>query len=288
MKSQEWVVGLLSVLVIILAGYLFTSQSHNDYQKLLRRCSSSNQNKYANCVGEELLDYSNKNPIKTGDLLSYVYQNASKEAPIDLRLFSDYSHDVGMILAGKKLDLTEASKVCGESFMGGCMHGFVMDRLDEESFDAAQLTAMTNYCEPLKNSKQPSHSYMNCLHGVGHEYWAKGRTNLNQALAYCDKLSKTSYKNACWSGVIMEYSKNGISTGHHSHSVTARIDVPCQDLDEQYRLICYTSEGSYRQYYPGKESIGVTQKYCDSSPAAYRSSCKTAASERLKLATGKL
>lgn len=288
MKSQKWVIGSLVFLIIILGGFiLLNSYRQNDYQSILNTCANTNQNKYASCLGKELLDYANKNPDKTGKLLTYIYHNARHEKPIDLRLLSEFSHHAGMVLASKQLNLSEAAQACGSSFKGGCLHGFVMDRLDDETFDPDQITTMNDYCIPLKKSGQMNSFYMNCLHGVGHEFWAKGHTDLNHALAFCDNLVRKDYKYACWSGVIMEYSKTGTSTGHHSHAMTADKDVPCQGLDAKYQQICYTSQGSYRQYYPGKENIEVTYKYCASVPSGYTISCKAAATDRLKLAVGK-
>jgi hypothetical protein len=286
-SNKLYVLSFVALLIISLGGLFYIHQSRdNEYQTYLQNCNNANQVKYANCLGDEVLTFANTNPSKTGEFLDYIYKNARNMQPIDLRSLSDDSHYAGMLMADKPFDLPEAAKACGDSFEGGCLHGFVMERLDDSYVAPDRLSAMADYCKPLKGSTAQNIQYLNCLHGVGHEIWAKGRTTLNSALAYCNPLQQESLKDACWSGALMEYSKTGVSVGHHSHTPVGVVALPCATLQAQYQAVCYTSQGAYSQYEPNHETPEASYKYCETIPSKYRESCKAAVSDRLNLAVG--
>ncbi|MFI5271093.1 MAG: hypothetical protein ACHQT9_03555 [Candidatus Saccharimonadales bacterium] len=278
---------LIMVLVISVTflGYIFASHSWNkQYDSMLTKCISPIEEQYAKCIGNSLLSFANQNPTKIGEFQDYVYKNANKKEPIDLRYFSDYSHYVGMNLADKPVSLNQAATFCGNSFLGGCLHGFVMENLDTKNVTGNKLTSFISFCSPLQNM---TFQYLNCLHGVGHEFWAKGLTSLNKDLGYCNGLSGPEYKNACWSGIFMEYSKSGKSNGHHLHTKVGVISIPCEQLSAIYQGTCYAAEGSYRQYYPNQEPQATTDKYCKSIPKNYTQVCLDGINTRMNIEIGK-
>jgi hypothetical protein len=289
MKSLKIHPGLLLGLLVVamlLTSSLYLNREQSGYSKILQKCDSSNKARYSDCLKDQLLSFADTNPASAGQFMTYIYHNARRLQPIDLRSFSDSSHSAGMLMAGRHIDLIQAAKDCGDSFEGGCLHGFVMEKLDNTHVSPDRLSAMTEYCRPLEGNTGQSTPYLNCLHGIGHEIWAKGRTTLGSALSYCDPLHQEYLKNACWSGVLMEYSKTGVSTGHHSHTAVGVVELPCAALKVQYQATCYSAEGSYSQYEPNHETATDSYKYCGTIPAQYRVSCNAAVTTRLNLAVG--
>jgi hypothetical protein len=273
------------VITVTYLGYIFTSHSFNkQYDSMLTQCISSTEEQYAKCIGKSFLSFADQNPTKIGEFQDYVYANANKKELLDLRYLSDYSHYVGMELADKPIDLNQAAMFCGNSFLGGCLHGFVMEKLDYKNVTGNKLTSFISFCAPLQNT---TIQYMNCLHGVGHEFWAKGLTSLNQDLGYCNGLNSPEYKSACWSGIFMEYTKSGKSNGHHLHTKVGIVSLSCEQLSTGYQATCYESEGSYRQYYPNQEPLATTNDYCKSIPKTYTQGCLDAVSARMDIAVGK-
>jgi hypothetical protein len=199
---------------------------------------------------------------------------------VDLRPLSETAHYVGMELSGLHVDLRQALRDCGYAFKAACMHGFVMERLDREP-GRQSARGLISFCQPVKDE---SGYYENCLHGVGHELWARTRLSLNGALDLCDPLHSPADRSACWSGVLMEYSKGGARTGRHSHAPAGRRLLPCGSVAARFQEVCTYAQASYRQYVPGWESPRTTYDRCLAAPHAERLTCMTLVSERLRIA----
>jgi hypothetical protein len=235
-----------------------------------------------------MLTYGYRHPRTAGALLSYVSLHADDSGRrADLRQLSQTAHYVGMELSVLHLTLGEALEDCGYAFKAACMHGVVMERLDRQQPAAAHVAAehlvrsFLGFCAPVAGD---TGYYRNCLHAVGHELWARTRLSLAQTLGLCDVLRRGPDLDACWSGVLMEYSEGPRANGRHLHAPAGRRSLPCSSLNVRQREVCTYAEASYRQYVPGWEPPRTTYGRCATSPRAYRLECMTLVSERLLIA----
>jgi hypothetical protein len=253
------------------------------YTHLLRSCPDSRAQRYISCVNAAVLEYTYQHPQATGAVLGYVADHARDGGrSVDLRPLSDTAHYAGMELAARHLGLGQALGDCGYAFKAACMHGFVMDRLDRAQLPRPRLVrGLLDFCLPVKDN---SGYFENCLHAVGHELWARTRLSLNDTLALCDPLRRAADLSACWSGVLMEYSKGDPVKGRHAHSPAGKRMLPCRSLAASYQAVCTFAEASYRQYIPGWEPPRVTYERCAAAPPAHRLRCMTLVSERLLIA----
>ncbi len=277
--------GLLAALALALCGAAVTLAQGTDapYGGLLTSCQDRRGQAYVSCVSGAVLQYSYQHPHAAGALLGYVADHGRDGGRnVDLRLLSPTAHYAGMELSALPLSLGQALGDCGDAFKAACMHGFVMERLDHQLGRGRQLLrTFLGYCLPVRRDRD---HYENCLHGVGHELWARTRQPLDDALALCDPLGSPSDRSACWSGVLMEYSEGSAVKGRHSHTPAGERMLPCRSLTERYREVCTYAEASYRQYIPGWEPPRTTYERCMTAATAYRLRCMTLVSERLLIA----
>jgi hypothetical protein len=253
------------------------------YAPLLSGCAESRTQPYLDCVSSALLGYSYRHPQATGTLLSYVFVHAREyRRRADLRPLSETAHFAGMELAALPLTLPQALSDCGYAFKAACMHGFVMERLDYKRVSPTELVhSFLSFCLPVQSN---TGYYENCLHGVGHELWARTHLSLGGTLALCDAVHGEADQSACWSGVLMEYSKGERAKGHHSHTPAGKRNLPCTSLAPRFQQTCTYAEASYRQYVRGWEPPSTTYERCTTAPPAYILGCMTLVSERLLLA----
>lgn len=193
----------------------------------------------------------------------------------DRRILSDSIHDVGMTLAHMYTDPVQAMKACSLNWYGGCVHGIAMEYLDDNPNRSA---ALLETCQALSDRSISQ----NCIHGIGHIMWAQNKgLSLNSVLNKCptDELQK----NACASGIFMEFTKNDTSgTKTHSHHKVGSRKLPCQIVDEEFRDNCMLSEASYQNYYP-EQSTENAFSYCNSIPTGLRADCYMLIKQRLDL-----
>jgi hypothetical protein len=187
-----------------------------------------------------------------------------------------------MELSVRHVGLGQALGDCGYAFKAACMHGFVMERLDRAHLSRPRLVrGLLEFCLPVRYD---TGYFENCLHAVGHELWARTRLSLNDTLALCDPLRRAADLSACWSGVLMEYSKADPVKGRHAHTPAGKRTLPCGSLAVRFQAVCTYAEASYRQYIPGWEPPRVTYERCAAAPAAYGLRCMMLVSERLLIA----
>ena len=275
-----WVSGGVA-LAACCAIFVLGSSPDAHYATLVRDCRQSRAQAYVSCLSGTVLQYAYQHPRAAGALLSYVFAHARDGGrAVDLRPLSETAHYAGMELAALPLGLVQALADCGHAFKAACMHGFVMERLDYGA-RRAPVASFLGFCRPVKPD---SGYYENCLHAVGHELWARTRLSLNATLALCAPLRDTEDMSACWSGVLMEYSKGHAVKGRHSHAPAGRRQLPCSSLSAEFHEICTYAEGSYRQYIAGWEPPRTTYERCAAAPRAERLGCMRFVSERLLIA----
>jgi hypothetical protein len=278
------IISIIALLGIFGSWALIKANSERaDYQAVINSCDKAETNKFASCLSGAMLTYTQKHPEQTGSLLTYVYSHVRSSRNIDVRLLSDTAHRAGMMLSMENYSLKKALPMCGNSFKSACMHGFVMMSLDMYSLpQPTMITDFLNYCQVIKNNNL----YPQCIHGVGHELWAKTNLDLNQTLKLCSKFNQGYDETACQSGILMEYSKGASSRGQHSDMPSGKEKLPCTSLNVAYQGTCFIAEASYRQYIPGWESPATTYTYCSSILKNYQFACMEATSERLLMAKG--
>jgi hypothetical protein len=284
-RPRTLLLWLVAGLAVALGGAAVTRERGADapYGRLLQSCRESRAQRYLSCLRAAVLQYAYEHPQKAGSLLGYVAEHGRDgESRVDLRQLSATAHYVGMELSVRPLSLADALRDCGDAFKAGCMHGFVMERLDRDAGSGRRLLpTFLGYCRPVSSD---SDLYENCLHGVGHELWARTRLPLGDTLGLCDRLAGSADRSACWSGVLMEYSEGMTVKGRHGHRPAGERTLPCGSLAARYREVCTYAEASYRQYVPGWEPALTTYERCDAAPRADRLHCMALVSERLLIA----
>lgn len=275
---------LLFIPIIILSGYLikiYTSQSFYKQEALQisKECSDNNR---VECLNIKIISYISKHPDRTG-ILFEAFWELEKNGILndDPRIFSDIAHDAGMTLANSNTPLDKALVFCGTTFKQGCIHGVIMEYIDNRYPSEIEVSKLFDFCRKVSIE---NYIYKNCLHGVGHELVVKNKAPIQTVLGLCDSLSaKESF--ACASGVLMEYSKGTSGSGMHSHTPIGKKDLPCSGLDDKYKPVCYASAGSYRQYEPEQEDFSKSYNFCFASPKEYINDCLVGLSERAILAS---
>ena len=223
----------------------------------------------------EILTEVRNHPETTARIFDHLWELAVEGGiESDPRIFSDIAHDAGMIIGDQGIDLVTAFSYCGTSFKQACMHGVIMEYIDRMHMHNNSVPEMLYLCDVFSDSL----SKRNCYHGVGHEFAATMHGTLIQTLSFCKNLHpEESMESACESGVLMEYSKEP----------TEFKELPCKDLPDEFKRVCYASEGSYQQYYPGQKEFFASYQYCSAVPKQYVLSCMLGVSERALMATAK-
>lgn len=260
------------------------SQLQSQSQQIAEDCAPEiTQQARKNCYESKILLAINDDPTQTNKIFTDFWTLAVEhKISDDPRIFLDPAHEAGMMLASEKIPLEEAFAYCGTTFKQGCMHGYIMEYIDDAYPKEIDPKTLKTVCENIKDPL----SKINCIHGLGHELTAKIKKDLPEVLSSCKNIAETTSEiSACESGVFMEYTKGAPGTGNHSHNAVGLVRLPCYKLGSEYQKTCIASEGAYRQYNPGHEDFKTTYEYCLSNDSEYIPSCMLAVSERAIIAT---
>lgn len=162
-------------------------------------------------------------------------------------------------------------RFCDASFSFGCYHGFFGQAFAHggvESIEELDAVCVRSF-GPLGTG---------CQHGIGHgvlEY--VGYQNISEALALCDKTTKSAPLLGCVSGVFMEYNTPLVGISDTLVPETRKFsegsaDEPCRLVPEQYKKSCYFELGGWLEsaLYGDDAHIG---EVCSSFSAEWRSLC---------------
>ena len=58
-------------------------------------------------------------------------------------------HDVGMLLMSKGMSIDEATQICNLNFRGACVHGVIMEHIDD-AYENIDAKILIQECELLK------------------------------------------------------------------------------------------------------------------------------------------
>ncbi len=250
-------------------------------QDFVNECKKFYKNDQVSCFKNKVLSKLDQSPSSAGDLLYAIWRAPqTNNLIVDLRAFSPLAHEVGMELANKNIALEGAINYCGHSFKDACIHGVIMEYIDKNYFGNTPASDFIGLCNSLSlNERQ----YKNCAHAIGHELRAKVLGSDTAIVVLCDYF-KNQYRFACASGVFMEASTGNSGTGYHSHAAVGKTSFDCLKILLDYRHICYSSAGSYRQYEASREPWQETFKFCSHAPKIYQADCFAGADERLLMA----
>lgn len=269
-----------AVLIFIFLAALLFFNKNNSTSKIVDSCKNSNY-KQIKCIEDKILTETDKDPKQTGALLKSLW--LSKDQSLDLRAFSPLAHQVGMSLAGKPIDLSEAIIDCGQSFKDACVHGVIMEYIDKHFFVSKTEPKFLHLCNSLK-AQVNQRQYKDCVHAIGHELRAKILGTNNQVLIWCSNFS--GFFSACAGGVFMEASKGNNGIGYHSDEPVGRAAINCNQIPSIYKHACYFSIGSYRQYEVRAELWKETFRLCSYAPVLYKNDCYGGIDERLLMSKG--
>jgi hypothetical protein len=162
-------------------------------------------------------------------------------------------------------------RFCDASFSFGCYHGFfgqVFARKGVESITELDAVCVHAF-GPLGTG---------CQHGIGHgvlEY--VGYQNIREALALCEKTTKSAPLLGCVSGVFMEYNMPlvGISEAlapENRKFSEETADEPCRLVDGSYKKSCYFELGGWlaNSLYDNDAHVGDV---CSSFSTEWRALC---------------
>jgi hypothetical protein len=254
----------------VIFAYMFLRSEFFFVMKMNYLCKSVSEEEREGCLQKAILDYVHRHPEKTKELFGTIIEFLKiGYLSDDMRVFSPIIHEVGMLFVEDGISIDGAVEICPFSLRGGCLHGVLMEDIDDRYSDA-DTGAFMNICEALK--PKGVFVYENCIHAIGHEFAAKSHGSLNDMLKLCSK-SSLGVRDQCLYGVFMEYSKGEAGSGHHSEKPTGKYNLPCSSLDYRYKKICYTSAGFYRQYEAESEPFETTYRFCTTVPEMYQEDC---------------
>lgn len=235
------------------------------------------------CFESQILTTINDYPKETNNIFTGLWKLAvDGKISDDPRIFIDAAHEAGMMLESAKISLPKAFTYCGTTLKQGCMHGYVMEYIDDTYPKQINPKTLKTICEQIHDPL----SKINCIHGLGHGLAAKLKKDLTTVLDTCSEIAQTPIEfSACESGIFMEYTKGTAGSGRHTHEPIGTISLPCPQLPDKYQRTCIASEGAYRQYNQGHEDFKTTYNYCFSNKPEYVPSCLMAVSERAIMST---
>lgn len=124
--------------------------------------------------------------------------------------------------------------VCDDRFLYGCVHELIGQAIVHEGM--AIITQLDQIC-----AARNGQTAVSCQHGIGHgilAYLGYRDENLQEALEWCDQLTRLSETGGCYGGVFMEYNLR-LMTGEKTEvRVNEDHHYPCTTLDSPYRPAC--------------------------------------------------
>ncbi len=281
-KLAIWLSG--AVVIIIVGGYIINLVINNSIgkQKALQMSDSCRGNDRVECLSAQITTYSSYFPKETRNIFDEFWK-LEKDGMLsdDSRIFSDIAQNAGVALIEKDVSLDKSLLYCGTTFNGECIRGAVMQYVDTEYPSDIEPQKLFKLCQSVSKDRD---TYLNCLHGVGHELTAKNDLAPRDVLDLCGSLSGEELS-ACTSGALMEYSKGAAGSGSHSDLPVGKIELPCIDLKDRDQSVCYSSAGAFRQYEPKQEDFSKSYDFCFISPKEHINDCVMGLSERVLLAT---
>lgn len=236
-------------------------------------CNKSTIKEKQECFQEKILHRTQEKPELTKEIFDTIW-NLAKEGKVanDMRLFSPILHEAGMLFVEDAFSLNHGIQLCTLAFRGGCIHGVIMEFIDNK-YTGISPRKMMQECNALANENGESVSILkNCVHALGHEFAAKSVRDLNSTLFLCEYMP-TLYRDDCLYGVLMEYSKGAVRNGRHSENPVGKHDPNCLLIDNKFKNVCYLSLGFYRQYEAESESWEKTYRFCEQTPNKYKEDC---------------
>jgi hypothetical protein len=261
-----------------------TSSQRELAEDIAKKCApQTTYHERKTCFESQILTTINDYPKETDNIFTGLWALAVEgKISDDPRIFIDAAHEAGMMLESAKISLPTAFTYCGTTLKQGCMHGYVMEYIDDTYPKQINPKTLKTICEHIGDPL----SKINCIHGLGHGLAAKIQKDLTSVLATCKDIAETPIEfSACESGIFMEYTKGTAGSGRHTHQPIGTISLPCDTLPDQYQRTCIASEGAYRQYNQGHEDFKTTYDYCLSHKQEYIPSCMMAVSERAIMST---
>jgi hypothetical protein len=281
-KYKVYIFFLIITLVLVCTFYAVKKTNPN--QSTIGECGNLLQNNLRNCL-QEIKKLAQSNPQSGIKMLNEVWVKAEKEeVKGDLRLFSPVAHNIGMGLVDKGYRLGEAIKICGYSFKDACVHGAVMEFIDKKYPGNVSSKKFIGLCDSL-GDRINNLQYQNCVHGIGHELRAKIH-GVNEDLVLLCNYFASNYRNACASGILMEFSKGNTGDGFHVDSEVGSVSFDCSKLPTDYLSSCYSSLGSYVEYEANGDHWENSFKLCLSVSNKYQNDCFAGLDERLLMANG--
>lgn len=181
----------------------------------------------------------------------------TSQSMVDQREFSPMAHDLGEQLLQEYTDPAVAVEHCTHDLLNACVHGVVMEYVTQHFVERPPADWLA-WCQATIPDQVED-----CWHGVGHALMMNLEGTLGETLSWCNGA-------ACASGVFMELS-------------FVNIDLPCDEIADEWKPTCFASAGSYRQYLPGKETAEETERWCQEHAGQYVADCLEGLRQRLEL-----
>ena len=173
-----------------------------------------------------------------------------------------YAQRIGRTLAQEYDSTGEVMFMeCVSDFQYGCSYGFFDEVVSSNSLTSSEMVDMV--IEVCSFSSDILTQNM-CYHRVGHVFMKYGNHILTPALSLCDALPP-QFQSHCWDGVFMEHVQFFLNKGDDFADggfVRGDILSPCNTIDEQYRLSCYSNHGPYILAFYDRDSFYDPVEVC--------------------------
>lgn len=146
----------------------------------------------------------------------------------------------------------EGIKICDDSYIFGCYHGFMGEMVSFEG--TSTIIQVDRACR-----EKEGFAAGNCYHGVGHGLLGYfGRNQINKALEVCKTLSLKKNTGGCFGGVFMEYNLANlhnlmISEKDVREMTNNNLYHPCDVVAIEFRPACYYEQSDWWMRVLGKK-----------------------------------
>lgn len=262
---------LISLTLLAIIFSLYSKKSHDVFEQNLYdqfdRCGkSTTYEEWKGCFVDLITGYFTKDPAMMPQVYAALIEYTDDERTNlnYVRLHSIF-HDVGMILYYKIDNPKEAYLLCNDAEVDlGCHISVIMGYADEKkaaAYDPINLIEEVCYTDTPETPTllRPAA----CMHSIGHVSIYKRYGDIQKALDDCDRIPE-EYREECYRGLFMEYSKGDSHLGVHSHNQLGTISLPCEDIPVKYRSACYRISGSGSPAFSGgRGNFAEAVKLCN-------------------------
>lgn len=208
--------------------------------------------------------------------LSPILKNNEKSPPYFMTCHT-LSHYLGQYEYQRLKSVRKVYASTDELCSGGIYHGTIEGYFMEKGIffdgtpemDEIMRQEINKVCGH-ESEYSRTNEFGNCIHGLGHALMYVTNNDLVRALKLCDHVESVGYREACYTGALMQNYNSANDKDHPSIYVKANDPMyPCYILEKRYQSSCY----SYGVLTNFQFDAGKAIALCESVPLDYSREC---------------